>query len=875
MTKFSWVPAFEAISTWIVDYKDQQSKLLELLAVTGIENGLNDVNKNEETIPLAEIDPFTFYALFMKYGLARRQQLLHALLNRIKLDVAIPDDFEGVPSAQALKVWLFPYQKDRAPEMVETLWELFMQAREDSINPDTFEKALTIPGTGFAKLTECLFYAFPKRYLPVDGQTRPWLKRHGLAIPTDWRTYQQCLKDVGKKSSKPFYEISYDAYVENMNETFSAEKAIDYFGERYPGTLTKNTHLVSVRTPNGRELAFDPGKEGQYDKKRSIGLFIDADPTGTGIDVEIKHYAASKSRNSNLKSNAPTLSTGNEAYHAKIKDLATLESICNWYDGETTAAVQQHRSVNNEDDNMTATPLNTILYGPPGTGKTYTTTDMAVKLADPQWYEEQSESLTDEKFRTVLKHRYDELVTSERIVFTTFHQSFSYEDFIEGIRADTNDVTAGIEYRIEDGVFKRLCDSADKKVLRNEGLGELDMSKRQFWKMSLGNTQSDESEDIFNECIENNYVLLGWGGPIDFAGCGSLDEVKQRYLNNKPNEDRKFAFSAVNRFKNQIKNGDIIVVSAGNSRYQGIAEVVGDYEFLDDDERDWFFQSRKVRWLKVYEKPRPVSEIYNKIFSQQTIYNLSSKHLKFDVLTGLLADDNVVAESEPYVIIIDEINRGNISRIFGELITLLEPDKRKGGTDERSVTLPYSKKPFQVPQNVYVIGTMNTADRSLVQLDLALRRRFNFFNMPPKPELLKDISVHGIDMVDMLDIMNQRIEVLLDRDHLLGHAYLFPLKNISGEEERAQCLGDIFKNNIIPLLQEYFFDDWERIRWVLNDHRKQNKDDQFITQGGSSNLQQLFGNDIQDSLSERRFKINEGALYIPAAYQQIISGSGS
>jgi 5-methylcytosine-specific restriction protein B len=518
-------------------------------------------------------------------------------------------------------------------------------------------------------------------------------------------------------------------------------------------------------------------------------------------------------------------------------------------------------------------PLNQILFGPPGTGKTYITTEMAVKLADPAWYENKYHDLDWNEFHAEVKVRYDELVQQERIVFTTFHQSFSYEDFIEGIRADTNDETNSLEYRIEDGVFKRICDNADKKVIRNEGLGEQDISTRRFWKMSLGNTQTEEGEELFADCIENNYVLLGWGGDVDFSGCSNLFEVRKKYENGYPDEKREFAFSVVNTFKNKIKKGDIIIVSSGNSRYQAITEVTGDYQKLNDEDREWFFQSRAVRWLKVYEKPCPVGEIYNSNFTQKTIYGLKSGKLKFDALSEILSTDQSTYTPLPYVLIIDEINRGNISRIFGELITLLEQDKRKGGGDERTVILPYSKKSFQVPRNVYVIGTMNTADKSLAQLDLALRRRFSFIETPPNAELLRGVSVHDIDMADMLDTMNQRIEVLLDQDHLIGHAYLLPLKELTDKSERIECLEQIFQNNIIPLLQEYFFDDWERIHWVLNDHRKKNKEHQFILNGGNTKLEMLFGSDLQEHLTERRFKVNTKAFNEPSAYQGILKGA--
>jgi 5-methylcytosine-specific restriction protein B len=226
----------------------------------------------------------------------------------------------------------------------------------------------------------------------------------------------------------------------------------------------------------------------------------------------------------------------------------------------------------------------------------------------------------------------------------------------------------------------------------------------------------------------------------------------------------------------------------------------------------------------------------------------------------------VVDKRSPYVLIIDEINRGNISRIFGELITLIEPSKRAGAAEGLSVTLPYSKKPFSVPSNVYLIGTMNTADRSLAGLDIALRRRFTFKEMPPKPELLDGISVNSVDIGRVLLKMNERIEVLLDRDHCLGHAYFMPLI----EDRTLENLAFIFRQQILPLLQEYFFEDWERIAWVLNDQVKSN--DHAFVQKIAINLDSLFGagtaNELQNE--DKRWRINEKAFGSIESYEGIL-----
>ena len=254
-----------------------------------------------------------------------------------------------------------------------------------------------------------------------------------------------------------------------------------------------------------------------------------------------------------------------------------------------------------------------------------------------------------------------------------------------------------------------------------------------------------------------------------------------------------------------------------------------------------------------------------------TLYELKSKTVKLDQLqTYLSTRPKESSIPENYVLIVDEINRGNISRIFGELITLLEPDKRKGGADARKIVLPYSKKPFTVPANLYVLGTMNTADKSLAQIDLALRRRFEFVELLPDPEQLTGVLVHGVSLSELLEVINQRIEILLDRDHTIGHAYFWPIRDAQTEDERQQRLAQIFEKKVIPLLQEYFFADWERIGWVLNDEAKP-YDARFIQQGKVGRpVQDLFSAEVAGQLNDRRYAINQAAFSNPAAYSGIL-----
>ncbi|WP_074703789.1 AAA family ATPase [Nitrosospira multiformis] len=587
--------------------------------------------------------------------------------------------------------------------------------------------------------------------------------------------------------------------------------------------------------------------------------------------------------------------------------------------------------------------LNTILYGPPGTGKTYTTIELALEILDPGFLADYKED------RTALKKRFDALVSTGDVRFVTFHQSFSYEDFVEGLRA-RNDEDGKLHYEVVDGVFKNICTSAVARVTQ-QAEAPLDLRGRRIWKMSLGNTQGVDAY-IYDECIERGCALLGWGGTIDFSGCRSREEVYQRFTAAKEVISKdSYAVSAVTTFLLKIKPGDLLIVSEGNFKFRAIGEVMGDYIYLNREEQgDHYGQCRRVSWLRVYEPALPLDQLMNNQFSQMTLYELkdtaidmakleklltrstsapidsatgtlfqvgerlggylvlratsevielekpNGKHLPFTIefletLAGyirqgkltindirekrvfdkvpdtqlepylvngyynvlpslverLCGSANVVAEpnsigekgTNTKVLIIDEINRGNVSRIFGELITLIEPSKRQGNDEALEVVLPYSKERFSVPNNVYLIGTMNTADRSLAGLDIALRRRFTFKEIPPDYSLFDGVHVEGVSIGELLQTMNQRIEALLDRDHCIGHAYFLPLR----DNRTVSHLASIFRQKILPLLQEYFFEDWERIRWILNDHRKETEH-QFITQGISSSLE-LFGNNVE------------------------------
>ncbi|GGE58296.1 hypothetical protein GCM10007421_36170 [Halopseudomonas oceani] len=525
--------------------------------------------------------------------------------------------------------------------------------------------------------------------------------------------------------------------------------------------------------------------------------------------------------------------------------------------------------VKSEDRSMNTVPLNQILFGPPGTGKTYNTINEALKILAPQLWEQNSGDDPDSRKR--LKEAFDELVDKERIRFVTFHQSFSYEDFVEGLRARTDETTGQLRYDVVDGVFKSLCEAAASKVTRHAEAPS-EVGQRRVWKMSLGNTLGDDAS-IFQECINGGYALLGYGGGINFAGCTNRQQVQERFAEEgvvPGNPGTDYGITSVTAFVAKMKVGDLIVVSDGNFKFRAIGEVTGDYQFKPHSEFDAdYSQMRPVRWLRHYQPSLPHSELLNAQFSQMTLYELRAPTLnqeKLERLLGASASERS-AENDARVLIIDEINRGSVSRIFGELITLIEESKRAGRPEALPIVLPYSQTRFTVPDNLYIIGTMNTTDRSLAGLDIALRRRFVFKEMPPRPELLDDVTVAGVNVGQLLRVMNQRIEVLLDRDHCLGHAYFMPL----ADDSTIDRLANIFRNQILPLLQEYFFEDWQRIGWVLNDHRKA-VSDRFVQQKSGQAIA-LFGPHVGEGLADGVWALNEDAFERQEAYLGIIDAS--
>ena len=499
---------------------------------------------------------------------------------------------------------------------------------------------------------------------------------------------------------------------------------------------------------------------------------------------------------------------------------------------------------------------NVIFYGPPGTGKTYTTAKRAVEICKT----ESEEELTD--YSEIMK-KYNELKESNRVEFITFHQSYGYEEFIEGIKpkvlneddeaeneSENNQesktdikIENDVKYKIADGIFKKFCNNARKAII--ESKSNIYISPKAIvWKVTL-------RDEVKEDCFSNNHVRINF----------------------------KLGTAGASKFDNEIKKGDIIITTDGSrTKINGIAVVTDDKAYtLNKAKSDT--TTKNVSWLaeNIDENIYEIND--EKILPRKTVTKVPSMKVE-DIIKLAKEKESIVLSKEelskivikenkePYVFIIDEINRGNISKIFGELITLIETTKRAGKKECISTKLPYSNEEFTVPDNVYIIGTMNTADRSIALMDTALRRRFYFEEMLPNYDLLKDIFVEDkgvkVNIGAMLKVINERIEYLYDREHTIGHAVFLELE----ENNNIDKLENIFKKSVIPLLQEYFYEDYEKIRLILGDNAK-DEDEQFIF-AESIKPKDVFEGDIGDiDIPDKKYIIKHENFRNIMAYKNI------
>ena len=881
MEQFKWMAFYSEFATTLLQYVKDREGLIKKIKEIYIRANMK-LPTLEKDNNIVDIDPFTIFGLFNK-GITDENRI--AILKQIKslfnISAEVPNNFDGIPVLNNMSATFYYFSGERGKKDIDNLWWLFQAAINYADTESTkyefaeaFDKVVAQKGVSW-NITMALYWIRPLAFINLDARNRKLLENNQSRFKPELdmvkllkkmvsaENYLLILEKVKETMTEytEFPQLSFDAW------KMSNEDADAFYGEKndfwpslaeYDPRLTSEDwkkYLLEVEVPNHpspmkmlkgiielggeascKQLAKKYGGHSSVyvgcttSLGRRVKKYFDLPPCMDGDQERFFPF---------MFYGKPVDDEDGHSYIYKIRPqlMEALKEV----------DLSDFNPYYEEGDyEVTDVAKNTILYGPPGTGKTYNTVVYAVAIIENKTVE----SIKSETYSTVFE-RYCGYKTNGLIEFTTFHQSYGYEEFIEGIKPildGETDEQSDVKYTIEDGLFKAFCNKSSVPVAKKANQ-ELGLNKTPtIWKVSLWSTGDNPTR---TECLENGHIRIGW----DDYGAEITEDTDFSEQGGK---------KVLNAFISRMKIGDIIFSCYSSTTIDAIGVVTGEYEWCGEQYDDGLNRRRKVNWIVKGINEDIVDINGGSTMTLSTVYRLKNIALSDAMAIIEKYLPQTAEEKKNHVFIIDEINRGNISKIFGELITLIEPSKRLGQAEGMKAKLPYSQQLFGVPDNVYIIGTMNTADRSIATIDTALRRRFRFKEMMPDTEVLKDISVEDISISEMLSRMNKRIAVLYDREHTVGHAYFIPLR----DNPTVEQLAEIFENAIVPLLQEYFYEDYEKIRLVLGDNNKENKDEQFII-ATETDYEELFGStDIgfDDSVT---YEINKAAFGNIDAYRKI------
>jgi 5-methylcytosine-specific restriction protein B len=770
---YSWVPAYKIITKRIKDYSENHAELIKVLKQIGVE-GFDDRDLGDQVIELNDIDPFTFISYLNKYGDDKRITILNNLCNLWEIDVKI-HDVCGIPSTNAQKVWLFPYKFERNHNEIDRLWSLYHSITNNTVTEEQLNDIQTIRSVGWTKITEGLFALKPEEYLPLNSVVTPYLKSLGINVSnTSYTGIRQTCDSVSASIDKPFYQISYEGWLhaEELKHPPRYWRLGTKPGDHGPNLLPEMiaNSVASIGWDNlGNIRNITPCNKTEIQKRLSIENYKGNNSTASRKAGEILNFINTVGLNDyiiamdgtqvkaigkvlhNRYIYIPELEFPNcrvvDWIHKDIKGLffdeglrTTLTEITRKSNIDNILKIMHPTPVSSSDiiENVISLyALNQILYGPPGTGKTYHTIDYAVKIAT-------GKNLSDTSEHKDNKEAFDDLRKAGQIEFITFHQNYTYEDFIGGIRPDIN--SGNLRFDRTEGVFKQIADKARKN-----------------WENSRSSAEYNPDFDTVFQSFFSKLIEEEKGSEVVIP---------------MSKDSHKFKITKVDFEGGKIPN--FVKQSGGTSHDLLISNIKGLYNGTHSYSQDG---------LGIYYHP---------------LVDQLKKHAK------TLSKPSDKEELKNFVVIIDEINRANISRVFGELITLLEEDKRLGAENELRLTLP-NKEEFALSPNLYVIGTMNTADKSIALLDIALRRRFEFVSFYPTHDVLDDLQSKELltpSAVSLLKQINQKIyEKKKSADFLVGHAYFI--------RKQDSELATVLRKKVVPLLMEYFSGKTEEVSKIF------------------------------------------------------------
>lgn len=788
---FTWIPLYEDLATRLLTWEARQPELLALLAeikAAGLPMVKLDDRGATGEIPLAAIDPFTLFASFNRHTtLEKRLDILKRVREVLGSALPLPTDFDGLPLTDNQQSWFFGWAKERKSDDISSLWALLRQAVQggrSGIEQATFDRCLAVKSVKIAKLTMGLFWVRPREFMPLEGQSQAYLRRCGVGLPnvvSSWAQYQGVVEATVASLGAEFPALSHAAYREQgegrrywagghtIDNKSKLQEFLDqrvwYFG------YGKDSQTQGAKGTWKRFKGVEPGdlfaikgfnQNGFKIKVYTVGQVETVDPDAgslTWSETDIPLFADRPPANAPGKGNwNDTLcEVTDAACRAAVFGVGQIEKKPE--KGEPAPA--KEKPVASEEKQVVFTPprhpLNLIFHGPPGTGKTWRMRRMRADF---------TLKITGSTVPVPVVDVAD--LTWFEVVALALHQLGKPSPtpaIVEHPLVQAKYVERAPQTRLSPFVWNQLQTHTVKTSTT---------VKYEFRTGLL----------VFDRDADGRWFLPS-GLPEGLLAKASLGTLDVPVADAAPDNQFLITFHPSFTYEDFVEGIRPESVESGDAGADAVRYPLVPGIFKRACER--------------------AVQLAGFTAGLAAFCELAPAERK-----------KLLATAAPTVLFIDEINRGNVARIFGELITLIEPDKRLGAEEELIVTLPGSRKPFGVPSNLWIVGTMNTADRSVVALDVALRRRFAFQECPPESKELDGVTVDGVDLGVLLRTINQRLAVLRDRDHLIGHAFFWPMK-IQEARRTLDELRRVFRESIVPLLLEYFHDDLGRVGLVLGE----------------------------------------------------------
>lgn len=803
----TWIPFYQEFADKLLDYKDDRKALLEI--VYGLDSQFVGYIRGKDGDKVKDIDPFTVFAIFNRgVSYAKRIKLIEYFKDKFSLSSSIPTDFDGVPIVNnMLGTFFWRKHMDTDIPQLWNLYEAMIKCDEEGFCKwfDIVSKQQGIKWN----VTMGLFWARPYDYISLDSRNREYLPALGIKVfgekNIDSKSYLSLLQSVKDKiktqeiGESTIPEISYNAWAKNMEcdvkiwfsrdsdkENFKyclQEKCLFFNGSNSLGnmSLLGNTieefgrSLSTEKTFNKTTVHYTywqlshEVEEGDiiiyfktpseiyawgvvcspyvYDDKKKYHSFLCVDwhVVDNIKDSPVKHSTSLWFKEKKVGEVFPLFQSLGIELQSRNKDNI----------GESYMKYQEYIDLLTENHNL-------ILTGAPGTGKTY----MAKEIAEEMGAETE---------------------------FVQFHPSYDYTDFVEGLRPiEKGDDQVG--FRRMDGIFKRFCKKAIfDDVTEDNGVLEKLNSDPKVWKVSLEKTYENPTR---TDCLRNGYIRIGWDGYGDVEDFNDMQDFSDG------------GRTILRAFQSEMQIGDIVVSCYSQNETDAIGIVTGDYEYRE--EGGALPRYRTVEWLIKNVKIN-ITDVIGKKMTLSTVYKLNvsvPKILEIVKKNGSLKKP-ISQSKKPYVMIIDEINRGELSKIFGELFSAIDPGYRgtKGEVKTQYQNLVEEgdvfAKGFYVPENVYILATMNDIDRSVESMDFAMRRRFTWKEVTPdeRAGMLDDELDSALAMKAKVVMARVNKEIAktdgLGEAFMIGPSYFLKLKKYNGD------FAKLWKLNIEPLLKEY------------------------------------------------------------------------